>query len=175
MSSEAMANFIIGKMKSEFANGSGNEEPTAKRANEVFYDALCEYVENNAIVLYAWAGTNALGASDPVTVISAKIKTTGSLSPNYLENPESALSQFNLDLNTQAKLWQVEWPEGFELLSAFELPEIEITLSKATSMEDAWRSVCSEIVDGITGTKATASVTGIHGAYSGTATITSIT
>ena len=163
MTSKGMADYIIKKVRNI---------DTASSAINAFYSALCEYVEDNAEVLYSWAGFNSVGVPDPVVVIKSKIKTTGSLSPSGESTPEGALAKFSSDLNSQASLWIVDWQEGFQLSPAFVIPTILITPSMCDNMNDAWLSVCSQIIAGIKA--ATPSAFGSHSSYTGTATFTSI-
>lgn len=163
MEPAAMANAIISDIK---------EIDDPKRANDAFYNALCKYVEANAQVYYAWAATNPTGTPDPMIVITATIKTTGSISPSGATDPDSALSMFSAMLNAQASLWQVVWPAGFALSPAFVMPTINITPSKATDMNSAWNAVCAQIIAGLK--TATLGAGGAHGAYTGAATFTSL-
>lgn len=163
MTPPAMANFII-------SNVQGNTDASA--ANNAFYNALCSYVEANAQVFYAWVATNPTGSPDPMVVITATIKTTGSLSPSGIDNPSGALAAFSANLNSQAALWQVIWPPGFALSPAFVIPTINITPSMATDMNSAWNAVCAQIIAGLK--TATPAAAGAHGAYVGAATFTSL-
>jgi len=164
MIAEDMADAIIEKVKnSTDADNSMNK----------FYEALCEYVEENAEVTYSWAGANPLGVPDPTTEINAKIKTTGSLKPSGASDCDSALKQLSADLNTEAAQWKIEWPSDFTLGSAFVIPSIEITASKKTEQKEAWVAVCEQIIEGIK--EATPSVSGTHSSYTGTASFTKIT
>jgi len=163
MVSNAMASSII-------SNVQGKDNASA--ANNAFYEALCDYVEQNAMVIYAWVGVNPMGVPDPQVVLNCKIKTSGSLSPSGATDCNSALSIFSANLNNNAAQWQVQWPEGFSLSPAFVIPTIVITPSMATDMNAAWNAVCSQIIAGLK--SATPSSSGSHGAFTGTATFTSL-
>lgn len=163
MVSNAMASSII-------SNVQGKDN--ASDANNAFYEALCDYVEQNAMVIYAWVGVNPMGVPDPQVVLNCKIKTSGSLSPSGATDCNSALSIFSANLNNNAAQWQVQWPEGFSLSPAFVIPTIVITPSMATDMDAAWNAVCSQIIAGLK--SATSSSSGAHGGFTGTATFTSL-
>lgn len=139
-----------------------------------FYRALCEYVEMNAIVTYSWAAVDPTNFNlpDPITVITCDIKTAGFLSPSGLSTPEAALSRFSADLNTQASLWSVTWPPGFEISPAFVLPTINLTLSYATEMGSAWLHLCTQIIAGLKA--ATPVGSGVHGKFIGSASFISL-
>lgn len=163
MVSSAMANSII-------SNVQGKDN--AVDANNAFYEALCDYVEQNAMVIYAWVGVNPSGAPDPQVVLNCKIKTSGSLSPSGATDCDSALSMFSANLNDNAARWQVQWPEGFSLSPAFVIPNIVITPSMATDMNAAWNAVCFQIIAGLK--LATPTASGAHGEFTGAATFTSL-
>lgn len=163
MTPNAMANAIIG-------NIAQSSDPAD--ANNKFYQALCDYVEQNAMAIYAWVGVNPLGVPDPQVVLNCKIKTSGSLSPSNATDCSSALSIFSANLNANAALWQVQWPAGFSLSPALVIPTIVITPSMATDMNAAWNAVCSQIIAGLK--LATPSSSGVHGGFTGTATFTSL-
>ena len=165
MTASAMANAII----SEVYRCTDSVD-----ANNRFYRALCNYVEANAEVFYSWIATlpSPPNTPDPMVVIQAKIKTTGSLSPNGETECIPALNRFSADLNRNAALWQIIWPSGFALTPAFVIPTIHITPSKATEQNSAMIHVCSEIIAGIK--QATMSAAGTHTSFVGNATFTQI-
>ena len=137
-------------------------------ANNKFYKALCDYVEGNAQVFYSWSAVNPSGSPDPMVIIEATIKTTGSLSPSGATTCEAAMAQFSADLNRNSSLWQIVWPAGFGLSPAFVIPTINITPSMATEQQSAMLSVCTQIIAGLK--QATQTAAGAHAAYVGTAT-----
>ena len=163
MTPGGMASMIISRI-------SGSTD--AYDANSKFYSALCDYVEGNAQVFYGWAAVNPSGSPDPQVIIEAKIKTTGSLSPNGATTCEAALAQFSADLNRNAALWQIIFPAGFGLSPAFVIPTINITPSMATEQQSAMLSVCTQIIAGLK--QATQTAAGAHAAYVGTATFTQL-
>jgi hypothetical protein len=163
MTPNGMASAIISSI-------SGSTD--AYDANNKFYKALCDYVEGNAQVFYSWAAVNPSGSPDPQVIIEAKIKTTGSLSPNGATTCEAALAQFSADLNRNAAMWSIVWPAGFGLSPAFVIPTINITPSMATEQQSAMLSVCTQIISGLK--QATQTAAGAHTAYVGTATFTQL-
>lgn len=165
MIANAMASSIISEVQGSTDAGD---------ANNKFYKALCNYVEANAQVLYSWVAflPPPVSSPDPMVVIQATIKTTGSLSPSGESTPEGALARFSADLNKNAALWQVVWPSGFALSPCFVIPTIMITPSMADNQQDAWNSVCSQIIAGLK--LATPSAAGSHSSYIGTATFTQL-
>jgi hypothetical protein len=163
MTPNGMASAIISSV-------SGSTD--AYDANSKFYKALCDYVEGNAQVFYGWAAVNPLGSPDPQVVIEAKIKTSGSLSPNGATTCEAAMAQFSADLNRNAALWQIVWPAGFSLSPAFVIPTINITPSMATEQQSAMIAVCTQIIAEIK--QATPTASGTHISYAGTASFTQI-
>ena len=165
MTPNGMASAIISSV-------SGSTDATD--AINKFYRALCDYVEGNAQVFYSWTAflTSSPYSPDPQVVIEAKIKTTGSLSPNGATECETALSIFSADLNRNAALWQIIFPTGFTLTPAFVIPTINITPSMATEQQSAMLSVCSQIIAGLK--LATPSAAGSHASFVGTATFTQL-
>lgn len=156
MTPSAMANFIIGQIQ-----GIDN----ASSAINTFYSALCSYCEANMEIQYSWAATTPppVSSPDPMMLLSCKVKTTGSMSPSGANTPEAANSMFSATLNQNAALWQVVWPSGFALTPAFVIPTITITPSGATTMNDAWLAVCTQIIAGLKA--ATPTATGVHGSF----------
>lgn len=163
MTPNGMASAIISSV-------SGSTD--AYDANSKFYKALCDYVEGNAQVFYSWSAINPSGSPDPMVIIKATIKTTGSLSPNGATTCEAALAQFSADLNRNAALWQIVWPAGFSLSPAFVIPTINITPSMATEQQSAMLAVCTQIIAGLK--QATPTAAGTHAAFTGTATFTQL-
>jgi uncharacterized membrane protein YdcZ (DUF606 family) len=131
-------------------------------------------VEGNADVYYSWTAalTSPPFTPDPMVIIKATIKTTGSLSPSGATTCEAAMAQFSADLNRNAVLWQIIWPAGFSLSPAFVIPTINITPSMATEQQSAMLSVCSQIIAGLK--LATPTAAGTHAAYTGIATFTQL-
>lgn len=159
LSPSSMASYIYGHVQ-------GSQE--ASVAISKFYQALCSYCEENMEVQYSWAATTPSTPSpipDPITLLSCKIKTSGSLSPSGATTPEAALSKFAADLNSQISGWQVIWPTGFVLQSAFILPAIVFTPSMATTPEEAWEHIAKEIIAGITVAATPGPLLGTHGIY----------
>ena len=165
MTPNGMANAIISSI---------GQSDNASDANNKFYKALCNYVEGNAQVFYSWTAflTSTPYSPDPQVIIEAKIKTSGSLSPNGATTPAAALSLFSADLNRNASSWQVVWPAGFSLSPAFVIPTINITPSMATEQQSAMLAVCTQIIAGLK--QATTTAAGSHAAYIGTATFTQL-
>lgn len=162
LSSSSMASYIYSQIQ-----GSTD----ANDAISKFYKALCSYCEENMIIQYSWASTTPPfpftppSSPDPMTLLSCKIKTTGSLSPSGATTPEEALSRFSADLNAQVSGWQVIWPTGFVLPPAFILPAIVFTPSMATTPEEAWEHIAREIIAGITIAATPGPLPGVHGIY----------
>lgn len=156
MNSSGMANYIQNAI---------NEISDPKSALDTFYNALCEYVENNAEVTYSWVGIQpgSPPKTDTTTSINAKIKTTGSLSLSNASNPSEANSKFSNALNTEASKWTIEFPDDFKLSPCLVIPTINITPSGANNRNSAWLSVCSQIISGLK--TATPTATGSHGSY----------
>jgi hypothetical protein len=151
-----------------------SQSDNASDANSKFYKALCEYVEGNAEVYYSWSAalTSPPFTPDPMVVIKATIKTTGSLSPNGATTCEAALAQFSADLNRNAAMWSIVWPAGFTLTPAFVIPTINITPSMATEQQSAMLAVCTQIIAGIK--QATPTASGSHISFVGIASFTQI-
>ena len=143
-------------------------------ANNKFYKALCDYVEGNAEVYYSWSAalTSPPFTPDPMVIIKATIKTTGSLSPNGATTCEAALAQFSADLNRNAALWQIIFPAGFTLTPTFVIPTINITPSMATEQQSAMIAVCAQIIAGLK--QATPTASGSHISFVGIASFTQI-
>ena len=158
MNASDMANAIIAGL---------NKSNDAVEANNRFYKSLCDYVEASAEVHYSWDAKDPGGSPDGTTKIQAKIKTSGSLSPNGATDCSSALAAFSGDLNKNASTWQVDWPSGFSMSPAFVIPSITVTPSMADNQAAAMLHVCQNIIDGLK--KATPSVPGTHSSYTGTA------
>lgn len=165
MTPNGMASAIISSV-------SGSTD--AYDANNKFYKALCDYVEGNAQVFYSWTAflTSTPFSPDPQVIIEAKIKTTGSLSPNGATTCEAALAQFSADLNRNAAMWSIVWPAGFSLSPAFVIPTINITPSMATEQQSAMIAVCTQIIAGLK--QATQTAAGTHASFAGTATFTQL-
>ena len=165
MTPNGMASAIISSV-------SGSTD--AYDANSKFYKALCDYVEGNAEVYYGWTAalTSPPFTPDPIVIIKATIKTTGSLSPNGATTCDAALTQFSADLNRNVALWQIIWPTGFSLSPAFVIPTINITPSMATEQQSAMLAVCSQIIAGLK--LATPTAAGTHASYAGIATFTQL-
>ena len=163
MSSKAMADFIMGKVR-------GCTE--AGEANYNLFNALCDYCEKEMEINYGWVGLDPMSVPDPETSIVCSVKATGSISPCGGNTAESALSVFGNNLNSQISLWQVVWPSGFSLSPALIIPNIVLSPTYAETMEEAWEGLCSQIIKGLK--VATPAATGTHSSFTGSATFISI-
>lgn len=165
MTPNGMASAIISSV-------SGSTE--ASDAITKFYKALCDYVELNAQVFYSWTAAlpSPPNTPDPMVLITATIKTTGSLSPSGATDCSQALTLFSADLNKNAALWQIIFPAGFALTPAFVIPTIIITPSMATSQLPAMTALCTQIIAGLKA--ATPAASGTHASFVGAAAFTQI-
>lgn len=164
-----VADALANKIKS--AN-DGMDVP--KDALDMFWDAVCEYVEANAQVTYAWVAMSSSvpPTPDPMITWVSKIKTVGKLSLCNLNTPDEALAAMSAQMNTAASLWQVEPPAGFSLSPMFIIPTIKLNKSGATDRDSALLSIATDIINGIKA--ATTATSGTHGVYTGAGTFTSI-
>lgn len=161
---------------SNMANQIMNETENCSdpfEANNKFFKAICDYVEANAQVFYAWSGFNPAGIPDPQVVIQTKIITSGSLSPSGATDCSSALAALSSMLNSNASTWTIDFASaGFTLSPAFIIPTIMITPSGANERKAAITHICQEIINGIKA--ATPVASGAHAAFTGAATFTQI-
>lgn len=156
MNSSSMASYVF--------QGIG-KATTPESAIGNFYRSLCEYCESEMEVWYSWSSTDPLGVPDPEVLLKCKVKATGSISPSGSDTPESALSCFASDLNSQISKWEIIWPDGFVLPPAYIIPGIVFTSSGATTPEASWAHICGEIISGITKAATQGPLTGAHGAF----------
>ena len=162
MVASEMAQAVINRVR-------GCDEPVD--TNNKVYEAVCNYIESHAEIIYSWAGTLS-GAPDPVVTIKATIKTAGNLVPTGATTPESAMSAWSSMWNSNMMTWKIVWPSGFTLSPVLILPTIKFTLSYATDQLSAVTHICREIINGIK--KATPSASGSHGAFTGVASFTKV-
>jgi len=156
MTPSAMANAIKSAI---------NKIDKPDQAINKFYKALCDYVESNAQVIYAWVGIQpgTPPVPDPLIVINATIKTSGSISLSNATDPSSACSMFSQALNTAAATWMIQFPADFSLSPCFIIPTINITPSNINNRDAAWLVVCTQIIAGIK--LATPTALGSHGSF----------
>jgi hypothetical protein len=147
----------------------------------VMWNAICNYVESNAEVLYSWIAysTTVPPVQDTTVIINAKIDTTNgrNITLDGIENAtnaEGALSIISDGMNEAISKWVVSWPIGFTLSVCNIIPDIELTPSKKSDQKGALEFLCSQIInDGIS--KATLGTAGNHlGIYNGAGSFTSI-
>jgi hypothetical protein len=143
---------------------------TPEKANNALWEAICEYVEANAEVVYQWAAVDPSGFPDPTITWTGTIITGGSLFPNGMTTPETALSRLSSDMNANVMTWTVKPAPGFATSGpTITGPTINIKMSGAEDRDSALESLSSDIIEGI---RAAIPPThsGIHGAYTGATT-----
>ena len=161
MDSSGLANKI--KSKTE-------QLDTPEKANNALWEAICEYVEANAEVVYQWSAVDPDGSLDPTTTWTGTIITGGSLSPNGMKTPEAALSQLSSDMNSNVMTWTVKPDPGFSTSGpTITGPTINIKMSMAEDRDSALESISSDIIDGIKAAIPPVH-SGSHGAYTGATT-----
>lgn len=167
-----MAMSVSGLADAIKSGNQGKDNPSDALSS--FWKAVCDYVEANAEVTYAWvaATTTTPPTPDPVTSWKGTIKTSGSLSLCNLNTPDAALAAMSAQMNAAAALWVVEPPAGFSLSPMLVIPTINLTKSGATDRDAAMKSIVTDIINGIK--MATPASSGSHGSYVGAATFTII-
>jgi len=167
-----MAMSISGLTEAIKSGNQGKDNPSDALSS--FWKAVCDYVESNAEVVYAWAAatTSTPPTPDPMTSWTGTIKTSGNLSLCNLNTPDTALAAVSSQMNAAAALWVVEPPAGFSLSPMVIIPTINLTKSGATDRDTALKSIATDIINGIKA--ATPASSGSHGSYVGVATFTII-
>jgi hypothetical protein len=164
MNSSGLANKI--KSKTEQAD-------TPEKANNALWEAICEYVEANAEVVYQWAAVNPIGSPDPTITWTGTIITGGFLFPNGMTTPETALFKLSADMNANVMTWTVKPAPGFATFGpTITGPTINIKMSGAGDRDSALESISSDIIDGIKAAIPPVH-SGVHGVYTG-ATISGV-
>lgn len=142
-----------------------------ENAIKVFWDTICLYFKENAEVTYNWVGKNPSGMTEALA-IKGTLKVGSTLSLCFLSDPDEALADMSKQINKAAATWTVIPPTGFVLTPMYVIPSVALGKSEKTEQKDAITAIASDIINGIK--SATASSTGNHGAFVGTATFTSI-
>lgn len=141
-----------------------------KSANNALWSAICEYVASNAEVIYQWSAVNPSGTPDPTVTWTGKIQTGGSLSPNGMKTPESALSKLSQDMNTNVNTWTVIPAPGFATSGpTITASAINIKQSQANTRDAALLSIATDIITGIQAAIPPVH-SGAHGAFTGATT-----
>ena len=143
---------------------------TPESANNALWKAICDYIEENAEVIYQWSAYNSDGSPDPKTEWTGKIIVSGSLSPCGKDTPSDALSSITSSMNSNVNSWTIEPESGFDVSGeTITNSGIDLQLSMADTRDAALLSIASDIIDGIK--KATPPVmSGSHGSYQGSTT-----
>lgn len=161
---------LVSKDLAEKIKEKTEQVDTPEAANNALWEAICEYVEAKAEVKYQWSAVNPSGTPDPVLTWTGTIITGGSLSPNGMKTPETALSRLSADMNANVMTWTVNPAPGFVTAGSTIInPAINIKMSMARDRDSALESFSSDIIEGI---RAAIPPThsGIHGAYTGATT-----
>ena len=146
---------------------------------QIMWDAICDYVELNAQVLYSWvaATTTPPPVPDPMVVVPATINTAPGriLSLPGIElasDATTALGILSAGMNMAAALWMIQFPIGFLVSPCFVIPSIVLTPSMLNQQDLALNFICTQIIMGIK--LATPAMAGTHLAFVGAGAFTSI-
>lgn len=159
------------KIKSAMSSLVSGGAPTPESANETYWNAICEYVAENAEVIYQWSAVNPSGTPDPTVTWTGTIITGGTLKPNGGTTPEEASQRTSAAMNANVLTWMVKPAPGFSTAGpTITNPAINIKISKAATSDSAHLSICQDIIDGIKAAIPPVH-SGAHGAYVGATTI----
>jgi hypothetical protein len=171
MNPNIMADDIINKMQSNQINDSTD-------ANKYLQLAIKEHIESNCTPIYSWVGMLPPPTSTPDPVVSFSCTVTG-VDPIPIDytgcnDAASALLKLATSLSSWISMFTINPQPGF-VLSPLNLmcPTIILVPSMATDQRTSLIILCTSIISSIIGGTPTAS--GVHAAYSGTATFTSFT
>lgn len=147
---------------------------------QIMWNAICNYVELNAQVLYSWVAVSASvpPTPDPMVVVPATINTAPGriLSLPGIElarDATSALAIISAGMNLAAATWMINFPIGFLVSPCFVIPTIVLTPSMLNEQDLALNFLCTQIIMGIKA--ATPAMAGSHlGIYTGGGVFTSI-
>lgn len=145
----------------------------------LLWNAICDYVQLNAQVLYSWVAVSSSvpPTPDPMVVITASINTEPGRvlslpGIDQARDANTALGILSAGMNMAAALWMVSWPPGFLLSPCFIIPTISLTPSMMDNQMGAMNFLCTQVIAGIKA--ATPATGGTHLIYSGAGVFTSI-
>ena len=150
------------------AKNEGLTDPGA--AITAFWDAIKEYVEKNAEVIYTWSAVDSTSSPDPTTTWTGRIITSGSLSPSGKDTAAGALSKTSEDMNVNVNEWTIKPPSDFSVSGpTIKGSSISMKASGATDRDSALLAISEDIIEGI---KAAIPpiMSGSHGSYTGATT-----
>lgn len=161
MEAQGLANMIKAKTQ---------DITSPEAANNALWEAICEYVESNAEVLYQWSAVDSSGMSDPTVSWIGKIKTSGNLVPCGCNTPEEALSSVSRSMNNNVNAWTIIPAPGFSTSGpTISNSSIELKKSMASNRDAALLSIATDIVAGIQAA-IPPTHSGAHGSYTGATT-----
>lgn len=146
----------------------------------LLWNAICDYVQLNAQVLYSWVAVSSTvpPTPDPMVVITAGINTAPGRvlslpGIDQARDATTALGILSAGMNMAASLWMVDWPLGFTLTPCFIMPSIVLTPSMMDNQAGAMNFLCTQVISGLIA--ATPATGGNHlGIYNGAGVFTSI-
>ena len=145
----------------------------------IMWNAICDYVQLNAQVLYSWVAVSSSvpPTPDPMVVITAGINTAPGRvlslpGIDQARDANTALGILSAGMNMAAALWMVSWPPGCLLSPCFIIPTISLTPSMMDNQMGAMNFLCTQVIAGIKA--ATPATGGTHLIYSGAGVFTSI-
>lgn len=168
LSVEGMKNYIYPPLK---------DLHDASQASKVFCEKICEYINKNAVITYAWSGTN--GSSvDPITSFTTSSSGTGFVKLSNISSAGAGVdywcTQMSIVIKTKMYLNQ---PNGWILspLLFNQAGQLIIKMSGETNFNSASTNFCERFLQSFKSTFVNPiPVAGTHSSYVGSATMISI-
>ena len=140
------------------------------QAGPKFGKAVSDYIKDNAMVMYTWAGVNpSSGAPDPVTMIQPVVQapTAPWSMPQGATVPAAAMAALGTALSSYLTTMMLDpSAAGFTLSPMNIIAVIVLSPSGADNQQDAMMTLAGDIIGGLSVTPA---ASGTHAAFTGAA------
>lgn len=153
------------------------------QAMDALGDAISKYLNDNNAVTFAWVGVGPPPASapDPVVVCQGKVSVVAvKLTQSKSKEPSVAQAKLGLDIvaGVSKGTFTTDSSAGFScgsgsLALAPTIAALSINIT-GPSMDEAYNQIAGQVVSWFKGLKPTAPLSGAHGSFTGTATLTAI-
>jgi len=152
-----------------------------------FWQEACNYISQNALVTYAWAGVSPVGVPDPIVVQTGKLVATphGGVTKNALLIPDPTIpgaadmvmALLGTLMTADQMGWVVTWndPTFITVPPTIIIPGV-INLSPIGVPDTtlAFLDICTNICSGLWQAKCLPATAGTHTVFTGTATFVAI-
>lgn len=149
----------------------------ASQASKMFCEKICEYINKNAVITYSWLGVSG-DSTDPITIFTTTSTGKGFVKLSNINSVGAGVDYWCLEMSKVIQTdMSMNIPKTWTLSPLLFNPygKLKIIMSGETDFNSASTNFCTQFLTSFKSSFLnTTPVSGTHGKYTGTATMTSI-